>query len=116
MIFEPTNIKNKYQVRREVVFIILSGIFIGTLAMLNILGISRELNLSFNILGKTVPFKVFIGILPYPITFLCTDIISEFYGRKRASYVVWTGLLLNIWVIFSMKATGLAAFCPKSLK
>ena len=94
----PPNIK--IEQRREIVFILFSGLFIGTLAMLNILGITRIIDLSFNIFGIYVPLKVFVGVLPYPLTFLCTDFISEFYGRKRASYVVWVGFILNIWVIF----------------
>ena len=92
--------------RREVVFILLSGFFLGTLAILNILGISRQIDLSFTFFGAKVPFIVFIGVLPYPITFLCTDFISELYGRKRANLVVWTGLLLNLWVIFIMWLGG----------
>lgn len=43
---------------------------------------------------------VFVGVLPYPITFLCTDFISELFGKRRANMVVWTGLLLNLWVLF----------------
>lgn len=86
--------------RREMVFIIFAGIFLGTLAMLNILGLSRQIDFSFTIGQWEVPFIVFIGVLPYPITFLCTDFISELYGRRRANYVVWVGLLLNIWVLF----------------
>ncbi len=93
--------------RREIVFIILSGFFLGTLAILNILGISRQINLSFDLFGKTVPFIVFVGVLPYPITFLCTDFISELYGKKRATMVVWTGLILNIWVIFILWLGGI---------
>ena len=92
--------------RREVVFIILSGFFLGTLAVLNILGISRQIDLSFSIFGLHIPFIVFVGVLPYPITFLCTDFISELYGKKRANTVVWVGLLLNIWVIFIMWLGG----------
>ncbi len=92
--------------RREVVFIILSGFFLGTLAILNILGISRQIDLTFNISGIRIPFVVFVGVLPYPITFLCTDFISEIYGKKRANTVVWVGLLLNIWVIFIMWLGG----------
>lgn len=86
--------------RREIVFIILAGLFLGTLAVLNILGISRQIDLSFTVFGRTIPFIVFVGVLPYPITFLCTDFISELYGKKRANMVVWVGLLLNIWVLF----------------
>ena len=94
------------QRRREVVFIILSGLFLGTLASFNILGISRQIDLSFSILGLNIPFVVFVGVLPYPITFLCTDFISELYGKKRANTVVWVGLLLNLWVIFIMWIGG----------
>jgi len=85
------------QDRRAVVFLVLSGLFLGTLGMLNILGISRFVNIfTWNDFAVTVA----VGALPYPLTFLCTDLISELYGRKRASQVVWVGLLLNIWVVF----------------
>ncbi len=97
----------KFVRRREIVFLVLSGLFIGTLAMLNILGITRLIDFTFNIFGITVPFRVFIGVLPYPITFLCTDFICEMYGRKRANYVVWTGFLLNMWVLFILWIGGI---------
>ncbi len=86
--------------RRERVFLVLAGLFLGTLAMLNLLGITRFLDLSFELWGLSVPLVVAVGVLPYPITFLCTDFISELYGRKRANLVVWVGLALNLWVIF----------------
>ncbi|MCA9256839.1 MAG: queuosine precursor transporter [Phycisphaerales bacterium] len=86
--------------RRERVFLVLAGLFLGTLAMLNILGITRFIDFSFTIFGWKVPFVVAVGVLPYPMTFLCTDFISELYGRRRANFVVWIGLLLNLWVVF----------------
>jgi hypothetical protein len=87
--------------RRERVFVILAGLFLGTLAMLNILGITRFIDLSFTVpgLGWHVPMPLAVGVLPYPVTFLCTDLISEFYGRRRANFVVTVGLLLNLWVV-----------------
>lgn len=101
VMFSKTHTKDQQiTVRREAVFILLSGIFLGTLAILNILGISRQLDLSFSIGGLHIPFVVFVGVLPYPITFLCTDFISELYGRKRANMVVWVGFILNLWVLF----------------
>lgn len=88
--------------RREFVFLLLSGIFLGSLAMLNILGVSRFIDLS-SYIGisdeSSFRFSLAIGVLPYPITFLCTDFISEIYGRNRANRVVWVGLILNIWVL-----------------
>lgn len=101
------NIDKKIKRRREVVFIILAGIFLGTLAMLNILGVMRMIDLSFTIFGMEVPFIVFIGVLPYPITFLCTDFISELYGKKRAATVVWVGFILNIWVLLILYIGGI---------
>ncbi|MGE3180693.1 MAG: queuosine precursor transporter [Phycisphaerae bacterium] len=99
----------KLHERRERVFLILAGIFLGTLAMLNILGISRFLNLAFmfqNWESWRWKFAIAVGVLPYPITFLCTDFISELYGRKRANFVVFVGLLLNIWVVFILWLGG----------
>ncbi|RMH40557.1 MAG: VUT family protein [Deltaproteobacteria bacterium] len=87
--------------RRETVFLVLSGLFLGTLVMLNLLGLTRFIDLSFTLplVGWRVPMPLAVGVLPYPITFLCTDFISEFYGRRRANQVVWMGLVLNLWVV-----------------
>jgi len=90
--------------RREAVFLVFAGLFLGTLAMLNILGITRFIKLfSLDFDGdpstSATVFAVAVGVLPYPLTFLCTDFISELYGKARASLVVWIGLILNLWVI-----------------
>lgn len=104
--FNHSTLENKYTFRREAVFVVLSGLFVGSLAMLNILGLSRLIDLSFTIRDVKVPFMVFVGVLPYPITFLCTDFISELYGRKRANMVVWVGLMMNGWVLFILWFAG----------
>ena len=101
-----TNLDKKIKRRREVVFLVLAGIFLGSLAMLNILGISRQIDFSFEIFDIKIPFILFVGVLPYPITFLCTDFISELYGKKRANTVVWVGLIINLWVLFFLWLAG----------
>ena len=92
--------------RRQRVFLLFAGIFLGCMTMLNILGVSRFIafasysdntGLQWGTFGD-INFAVAVGVLPYPITFLCTDFISEFYGRARANAVVYTGLLLNLFV------------------
>lgn len=107
--------------RREGVFLLLAGLFLGTLAMLNILGITRFIvfaswsesgGLSWGQWGD-VSFAVAAGVLPYPLTFLCTDFISELYGRRRANLVVWIGLVLNIWVIFILWLAGVLPVQPE---
>lgn len=44
-------------------------------------------------------FEISVGILPYPITFLVTDIISEIYGRKKANDVVLAGLVTSVFIL-----------------
>jgi len=90
---------HELHVRRERTFIVLAGVFLGTLAMLNILGITRFIDLSFSVFGLQIPMPLAVGVLPYPVTFLCTDLISELYGRNRANFVVTVGLVLNLWVM-----------------
>ena len=94
--------------RREGVFLVLAGLFLGTLAMLNIIGVTRFIDLSFTIplFDVHVPMPVAVGVLPYPVTFLCTDFISELYGRRRANGVVLVGLLINLWVVFILWLGG----------
>lgn len=100
--------QHKFLIRREVVFLILSGIFLGSLTMLNILGVSKVLDFSF----FNIPFIITVGVLPYPITFLCTDFISEIYGKRRAGLVVWVGLILNLWVLFILWVGGILPPTP----
>jgi len=42
-------------------------------------------------------FELSVGILPYPITFLITDLISEIYGKKRANQMVAAGIFASIF-------------------
>jgi uncharacterized PurR-regulated membrane protein YhhQ (DUF165 family) len=92
------------QDRREVTFLVLAGIFLGTMGMLNILGLTRFLNLGS--IGS-FPIIVAVGALPYPVTFLCTDLISELWGERRASQVVWVGLMLNGWIVLVLWLGGI---------
>lgn len=94
------------QRRRERVFLVLAGLFIGAMAMLNIIGITRFIQLG--------PFALAVGVLPYPLTFLCTDLISELYGRERASAVVWTGLAVNGLILLTLWAGQAVPAVPAS--
>ena len=93
--------------RRERVFLVLAGLFIGSMTMLNILGVTRFLDLSFELFGRTIPVPLAVGVLPYPLTFLCTDLISEIYGRARANTLVWVGLLVNVWLVIILFLGGI---------
>ncbi len=80
--------------RRERVFLVLTGIFLCAMTMLNIIGITRFVQLG--------PMALAVGVLPYPLTFLCTDLVIELYGRARANFLVSVGLILNVFIIATM--------------
>ncbi|MDO6738155.1 queuosine precursor transporter [Wenyingzhuangia sp. 2_MG-2023] len=54
-------------------------------------------------------FEISVGILPYPITFLITDTISEIYGKKKANQVVIAGIFASV---FSMLIILIANVAP----
>jgi uncharacterized integral membrane protein (TIGR00697 family) len=54
-------------------------------------------------------FEISVGVLPYPITFLITDLISEIYGKKKANQVVTAGIFASF---FSMGIIMLANWAP----
>ena len=76
-------------------FLILSGVFIAALVSCNLI---FQKFFSWSPFGLYT-FEISVGILPYPITFLVTDIISEIYGRKKANKVVLTGLFSSLFVL-----------------
>ena len=77
--------------RRERVFIVLAGFFLCAMTLLNVIGITRFIELG--------PMTLAVGVLPYPLTFLCTDLISELYGRRRANFLVGVGFVLNFFIL-----------------
>jgi uncharacterized integral membrane protein (TIGR00697 family) len=62
-----------FKTKRELIFVILAGIFITNAVVAELIG------------GKLIqigPFVMSIGILPWPIVFLTTDLINEYFGEK----------------------------------
>ncbi len=82
------------QERRERVFLVLAGTFLCAMTLLNVIGITRFIQLG--------PMALAVGVLPYPLTFLCTDLICELYGKARANFLVSVGLGLNFFILAVM--------------
>jgi len=86
-------------------YLMLSGIFIASLVSSNLIFQKFFIWKPFEILTGFFPFlsgyafELSVGILPYPITFLVTDIISEIYGRKKANQVVLSGFIASMFIM-----------------
>ncbi|MGH1374486.1 MAG: queuosine precursor transporter [Cellvibrionaceae bacterium] len=86
--------------RRERVFLVLAGIFLSSMTLLNVIGITRFIQLG--------PLALAVGVLPYPLTFLCTDLVCELYGKRRANFLVTVGLALNLFILACMTLANIA--------
>ena len=82
------------------IYLILAGLFITSLVASNLIftKIFYWYPFEINIYGVKL-FELSVGILPYPLTFLITDLISEIYGKQKANQVVTTGIFASIFSI-----------------
>jgi uncharacterized integral membrane protein (TIGR00697 family) len=96
------------QYKKNLVFIVLACFFVTNAITAELIG------------GKLIqlgPFTLSIGIIPWPLVFLTTDLINEFYGKdgvRRLSFIT-AGLIVYAFLILliamSVKA---ASFSPVS--
>lgn len=78
-----------FKSKRETVFFILAGIFITNAVLAEAIG------------GKLIeigPFIMSVGILPWPIVFLTTDLINEFFGKKGVRMISWFTAILIVFM------------------
>ena len=73
------------------IYLILASVFIASLVVSNLI---FQKFFTWDFFGF-YNFEISVGILPYPMTFLVTDIISEIYGKKRANQVVIAGIFAS---------------------
>lgn len=81
-----------FKSKREFIFIILAGIFITNAIVAELIG------------GKLIqigPFIMSIGIIPWPVVFLTTDLINEYYGKAgvRKLSLITASLIAYAFVI-----------------
>tara|TARA_B100001996_G_scaffold382952_1_gene376491 strand:+ start:1676 stop:2386 length:711 start_codon:yes stop_codon:yes gene_type:complete len=90
---------HKVQLARQI-YLYLAALFITSLVVSNLIFQKFFYWYPFDIkiFGASL-FELSVGILPYPITFLITDLISEIYGQKKANQVVIAGIFASIFSI-----------------
>ena len=83
-------------------FVVLSAVFVSCLLLGDVIG------------GKTVPtFSAFghdlgpisVGIIPFPVTFLLTDVVNDFYGRKGARFLTLLGFAMALLAYVLLQVT-----------
>ena len=87
------NLKDKLLAHK--IYLYFAAIFITALVVSNLI---FQKFFSWNPFG-IYNFELSVGILPYPITFLVTDLISEIYGKQKANKVVTAGIFASIFAL-----------------
>lgn len=82
-------------------FVYLAAIFVSCLLLGDVIG------------GKTLTTPlgpISVGIIPFPVTFLLTDIVNDFYGRKGARFLTFLGFWMAVlaWIVLQV-STALGA-------
>ena len=88
----------------QLIYLILAALFIASLVTSNLIFQKFFYWEPFGIYR----FEISVGILPYPITFLITDILSEIYGKKKANQVVIAGIFASFFSMLIILASDYA--------
>ncbi|MEK9609005.1 MAG: queuosine precursor transporter [Flavobacteriaceae bacterium] len=90
--------KSKQQQLAAKIYLYLAGLFITSLVVSNLIFQKFFYWYPFDgtVFGSRL-FELSVGILPYPITFLITDLISEIYGKRAANRVVTAGIFASFF-------------------
>src|SRR4051794_23961044 len=92
--------------RREVVYLALAAFFITDAVLAEVIG------------GKLFtlgPFTMSIGVLPWPVVFIATDLINEYFGREGVKKItlMTLGLISYAYIIlFASIQVPAASFSP----
>ncbi len=90
----------------QIVYLWVSAIFVTSLLMANVLGVklfSIDTGIR-GILPNGKPLRIIhtVGMVPFPLTFLLTDLLNEFYGRRatrRVAYIAFSMAVLAFIMI-----------------
>lgn len=81
----------------ERLYVVLAGLFVASLLVADLIG-SRIFVLGplqwqtpWGAWFSLPPMHLSSGIIPFPITFVLTDLINEFYGKRGARFITWLG-------------------------
>lgn len=88
---------------QERVFIVCAAIFISSLVACNLI-FQKFFAWPVDFIFFEYTFEISVGILPYPVTFLVTDVVSEIYGKKRADQIVIGGLIASVFTMLIVLA------------
>lgn len=80
---------------RTRLYLWMSAVFVTCLLLANILGV-KLFRFDLTLGGTLIPVEHTVGMLTFPITFLLTDLLNEYYGKKAARRVTYIGFAMGL--------------------
>ncbi len=77
-------------------FVLVVAVFITCLLTANIISVKLV-----SLWGLVVP----AGVIIFPISYICGDVLTEVYGFRRARSVIWLGFFCNLLAVAGIVAT-----------
>lgn len=88
-------------------FVVLATVFVTCLLVGDIIGGKL---IQTQIFGQT--FTLTVGMIPFPVTFLLTDVLNEFYGKRAARFVTLVGFGMAVLAYFFIFVAGAIPIAP----
>ena len=104
--------------RREWLFVFLAGFFITNAVTAELISNKLiDVPISFDFMGFSFgPFVTVVGVLPWPLVFICTDLINEFYGKKAIRRLSWiTSILISYCFVMMTLALAIPALAARMI-
>ncbi len=92
--------------KRDLVFLILAGLFVSNAILGEVLG---------GKLFQIGPYVISMGVIPWPIVFISTDLINEYFGKagvKKLTFLTVGLILYAFLVIFIAMGIPAASVSP----
>lgn len=92
--------------RRDLLFLVLSGFFVTNAIVAELIG------------GKLIemgPWIMSIGVIPWPVVFLTTDLINEYFGKaavRRLTFMTVGMIIYAFVIVFSAMYVSAAKVSP----
>lgn len=99
--------------RAQQLFVYLAAIFVASLLLGDLIG-----GKAFTVSVPLGPFAyeqpVSVGLFAFPVTFLLTDVVNEFYGRRGARFLTFLGMWMAVFAFVLLNLVQLPRAEPNS--
>jgi uncharacterized integral membrane protein (TIGR00697 family) len=103
----------KFFDKRTQLFVYLAAIFVASLIVGDLIGGKAvAINISVGSIHYSQPMSV--GLFAFPVTFLLTDAVNEFYGRKGARFLTFLGMWIAIFAFIILNVAQVPRSEPNS--